>query len=159
MTTTQNTEMILLLGNVDHEGILSTIKTSRFLYQKKLLESKRENWGSIVELVKSPKTSAIIVKLTAAVYNLLHDASYDWVANELLAALSKKRVMVFAYESLMDPSIDQEQPEDDDIDDEFRYYGAMHRPRPLPETREAVNERLQRHGLQAISYSSNAELT
>jgi hypothetical protein len=34
---------IALLGSVDHEGIVSVLKTSGYIYEKKLLESSRKN--------------------------------------------------------------------------------------------------------------------
>lgn len=39
--------LVLLLGNVDHEGITSALKSGGGQYRKKLLDSRPANWASI----------------------------------------------------------------------------------------------------------------
>jgi hypothetical protein len=40
--------LVLLLGNVDHEGITSSLKSGGEQYKKKLLGSRPGNWYAIV---------------------------------------------------------------------------------------------------------------
>ncbi|MCL9861900.1 hypothetical protein MX031_24370 [Ralstonia solanacearum] len=63
--------LTLLLGWVDHEGIVSSLKSSRRVYKKKLLESKPENWDSISDYFEQSTVSCVLMKITANVCYLL----------------------------------------------------------------------------------------
>ena len=97
----QSRPLILLLGNVDHEGITSPLKSSREQYKKKLLDSKVDNWLSILEYFDRFLVRATIIKLNTAVYNLLASPGYEKVGDQLLTRIAESRNIVFVFEDLL----------------------------------------------------------
>jgi hypothetical protein len=77
--------LVLLLGNVSHEGITSSIRAGGEQYKQKLLASTVENWRSIVAIFRAFKVRAVVVKLNAWAYSKFADPSYGTVRDELLA--------------------------------------------------------------------------
>lgn len=148
----------LLLGSADHEGILSVIKTSHYAYRRKYLESGPTNWFTILDILESPSVEAVVAKLTSATYCNLLSSAYEGVADQLIAAIARKRNMVFAYE----PLVDSNAPNDDHSFGEYYngdfYLGYKHQIPPV-EIREQVNRKFAEVGLQVIPYRTNAELT
>jgi hypothetical protein len=139
--------IILLIGNADHEGIVSVLKTSSYIYTKKILESSPQNWESIVTILNTETVLASVVKLTPASYELLDREDYAEVGEELFTRLKATRNLVFAYEDLVNP----DEAEGGGFGDSFHY--------PELGVRRRVNAKLASFGIETVCYKTNAELT
>src|ERR1035441_6025992 len=87
--------LVLLLGNIDHEGITSALKSGGERYKRKVLESSPANWASIVRHFEKFNVRAVAAKLNASVYNLLADPHYTYVSDELFGRIAKTKNAVF----------------------------------------------------------------
>src|SRR5580704_12336964 len=164
--------LVLLLGNVDHEGITSLLKSGQQQFKKKLLDSSPDNWRSISDYFDEFAIRAVVVKLNAAVYGLLAHADYEQVRNLLLDRLAQSRNIVFVFEDLLSGQRDAGEmetvkeaakagtlPDYYDLED---FEGFLHNGGHLypPEMmRNRVNGILQNHGLNVVPYKTNADLT
>jgi len=93
--------LVLLLGNIDHEGITSSLKSGGEQYKKKVLNSTPENWKTIVRYFDEFTIQAVVIKLNARVYDLLAHSSYKEVAEQLFHRISAARHVVFVFEDLL----------------------------------------------------------
>ena len=75
--------LVLLLGWVDHEGILSSLKATGRQYKKKLLDSYPANWETIHTVFKDYKVSAVLGKFSGHVLSLIEHADYADVRETL----------------------------------------------------------------------------
>jgi len=154
--------LVVLLGNVDHEGIVSALKTSGYVYKKKILESSRSNWESIIGLLQHVEVEAVLVKLNTAAFDLIAEPNYQTVGDYLLSSIAKKRSIVFVYDDLWFPSETQDIEPDGVPDDEGRYYRVYSSHRygvPEQEVMELVRTKLIGAGISPVPYSTNAQLT
>src|SRR5882762_700086 len=92
---------VLLLGNVDHQGITDALKASGEPYRKKILASKPENWQTIIALFDSGNVRASVVKLNSDVYRLLLQPPYMDLRDQLMKRIAASRHIVFVYEDLL----------------------------------------------------------
>jgi hypothetical protein len=161
--------LVLLLGNVDHEGITSPLKSGGAHYKKKLLESGPRNWSSILGHFYGFAVRVVIVKLNAQTYELLALPEYSSVARDLLDKIAQTRNAVFVFEDLLSrqakgagPNDQKESAADSNSDDneDAEYYGGKFELRQ-PKTRvlEFVNRMLRERQLNLIPYRTNAEVT
>ena len=152
--------VIALLSSVDHEGIVSALKTSGYIYEKKILESSKENWASTLRVINQPNVQAVLVKLTQSAYFHLANPEYERISSDLLAAIASKKNLVFIYEDLWDSAeigSSETHPEDET---EWISKAHRHRFESLPASvRDRVNLRLKNAGLEPICYTTNAQLT
>ena len=73
--------LILLLGKVNHEGVLSKLQASNRQYKSKFLESKVKNWESILKYFDDYVIDAVLIKgLTQITHNF---GSLSCLQNEL----------------------------------------------------------------------------
>jgi hypothetical protein len=93
--------LVLLLGWVDHEGILSSLKTTGRQYKRKLLESSPENWDSISALFNHFKVSSVLGKFSENVLYLLMHPEYSAVRDRLFRLIGSVPNQVFIYEDLL----------------------------------------------------------
>lgn len=138
--------LVLLLGWVDHEGILSSLKASGQQYKKKLLDSLPKNWESIIDLFTEFKVTAVVGKIPAHVLSLVMDERYIDVRERLFAAIGAIPNQIFMFEDI----IEGEQK------DKFREEYA---PYPSREVMGAAVVYLQEHGVQILPYTTRAEVT
>jgi hypothetical protein len=149
---------IALLGSVDHEGIVSVLKTSGYFYRKKILESSRSNWASMVGILDDDNVRAVLVKLNVAAYKNIANPSYEAICELLLANIAKKPNIVFIHDALWalnarENSEGRSDPYDGDIPDHL-----IHGDVP-PRVKSFVLTKLREAGLDPICYSTNAQLT
>jgi hypothetical protein len=95
--------LVLLLGNVDHEGILSALTAAGRQYKNKKLDSTVRNWDTIISFFKTFSVKAVIVKLSGSVYSHFNDSGYQSCGKELLSLIANVPNVVFVHESLLDP--------------------------------------------------------
>jgi hypothetical protein len=159
--------LVLLVGTLDSEGILSTLKAGGRQYKLKRLDSRPENWASIVAFFDEFQVPCTLVKLNPAAYENLTDPRYKEVRDRLIASLRRVPHVIFVYEALLSNAPDEFSPvidpssgmpvleEDDEDADLFKV--------PIndvsAEVRRAVNEWLFAEGLNVLPYTRNAELT
>ncbi len=137
--------LVVLLGNIGHEGILSSLKAAGRQYKQKFLESKPRNWATIIEYFDDFSVKAVIAKLSPSVYEHLVDDGYRDVGHALLRKISSVPHVLFVFEGLLDPMIDAE------------FSDAFHIPEI--EIRNAVNTLLAKFELNVVPYRRNAEVT
>ncbi len=149
--------LILLLGNVAHEGITSPLKSGGTQYKKKILVSSLENWTDILGYFLGYAVRAVIAKMTYPVYGLLLSPNYSSIADDLFANIAKTRHAIFVHEEMLSGD---ENPRS--VDGEDHGYGWDGQ-RQFDEDNRAkyakVNEMMLERGLTLIPYQSNAEIT
>ncbi|MCW0423701.1 hypothetical protein [Xanthomonas sacchari] len=138
--------LVLLLGWVDHEGILSSLKASGRQYKKKLLDSLPKNWKSTAELFTEFKVTAVVGKVPAHVLALVVDERYRAVREKLFSAIGAVPNQIFMFEDILEG----------EQKDKFR---EEYSPYPKKEVIEEAIAFLQAHGVQILSYTTRAEVT
>jgi hypothetical protein len=162
--------LVLLLGNVDHEGITSPLKSGGANYKKKLLESAPHNWSVILGYFYGYAIRAVVMKLGSRVYELIALPQYSGIAHELFEKIALTRHAVFVFEELLSrrPESNDRTTQSDELrmdteaqdEKESEYYGGKFELRqPSTQVLEVVNEMLREHRLNIIPYRTNAEVT
>jgi hypothetical protein len=163
-STEQPEPVVLLVGTVDREGVLSAVKASGGRYTIKRIDSSAENWGTICEIFNQERVSCALLKLTTTTYDHLANMEYASARERLLTEVAKAPHIVFVHEHILtgpaatDPS--RTPPAYDDSFAMSETYDVGHSfALPSDECRQLVNSILSRHKLQVIPYRTNAELT
>lgn len=155
--------LVLVIGTITSDGVMSVLKTSGREYRLKRLESSVRNWVTICELFEQYKVRAVLLKLTGEVYENLADADYATARDTLLRHVATVPHAIFAYEDLLSdievpPAEREPEAEMSGNADEHRWhYVRFHE--PSVEVRKTVNAILRDRGLNVIGYRTNAELT
>lgn len=138
--------LVLLLGWVDHEGILSSLKTSGRQYKKKMLNSYPENWNATADLFDQFKISSVVGKLPAEVLTLIVDKNYREVRERLFGAIGSVPNQIYLFEDIFAGE------QSDKFREEYK---------PYPE-RAILDEALtflRQHNIEVIPYARKAEVT
>lgn len=147
------TPFVLFIGEINHEGIVSAIKAEGLRYEKKLLESRPENWEKIVDFLGNSKLRAVLLKLNWRAYYLLDQPKYSHVRAALFSELRRHKYMCFVYEETLS-ALPEEDPEQSH---EFAEYGEQ-----MGLENEVVirgNDFLRSNGIVLTPYRTNAEVT
>jgi len=147
--------VVLLIGTVDREGVISALKSSGQLYAVKRIDSTPENWKTICARFAESKIACALLKLTPTTYHHLASDTYADVRDVLLAQLVKTRHAIYVYEDLFSgraSNADHSQPSSED------FYGEYFS-QPDDSVRLFVNALLAERGLEVVPYRNNAELT
>src|SRR3984885_2446190 len=150
--------LVLLLGNVDHEGITSPLKSGGANYKKKLFESTPRNWSVILGYFYGYAIRAVIMKLSSRVYELIALPQYSGIARELFEKIALTRHAVFVFEELLSRQPESEDrttrsdelrmdPDAQDEEDSEYYGGKFQLRQPSTQVLEVVNEMLREHRL------------
>ena len=135
--------LILLLGSVGHEGIVSKLQAAERQYKSKFLESKVKNWESILEYFEDYVVEAVLVKLTPHVISLMASNEYKDVRIKLLKKIGEASNILFVYEDLLSGQFEK----------------GTWRNQPSEKDRNLVFEMLSEHGINILPYKRNAEVT
>ena len=138
--------LVLLLGWVDHEGILSSLKATGRQYKKKLLDSYPANWETIHTVFKDYKVSAVLGKFSGHVLSLIEHADYADVRETLFKEIGAVPNQIFIYEDL----VQGEQP------DRLR---AEMDPYPPQAEHDAAIDFLRANDIDITPYRTKAEVT
>lgn len=138
--------LVLLLGNVAHEGVLSMLKASDRQYKQKLLKSKPENWQSIVEYFDDYEIASVLIKLDPHAISLMGSDEYQEVSNRLLQKISKKPNLVFVHEDLLTGETASDE------------WIPLHW-RPSKNDLDKVLKAMESAGLDVMPYERNAQVT
>lgn len=140
--------LVLLLGNIAHEGVLSMLQSSHRQYKQKLLKSKTENWKNIIEYFDEFSVTSVLIKLSPDVISRLASEKYKEVSSPLLKRISEKQNMVFVYEDLLSESFSAIKG------DWGEYYNQ-----PTKEELSMVLDQLETLELNLMPYKTNAQVT
>lgn len=138
--------LVLLLGWVDHEGILSSLKATGRQYKKKLLDSYPANWETIQAVFREFQVSAVLGKFSDQVLSHLAHSAYADVREGLFKEIGAVPNQIFIYEDL----VQGEQA------DRIR---AEIDPYPSQEERDAAISFLRANNIDITPYRTKAEVT
>jgi hypothetical protein len=141
-----NKPLVLLLGGIAHEGILSMLKASDRQYKQKLLNSTPENWHSIIEYFETFEISSVLIKIDPHVISLMASEDYQEVSRLLFQRIARKPNMVFIYEDLLTGEINN---------DEWKPFHEE----PLKEDLNKVLKAIEGLELEIMPYKRNAQVT
>jgi len=137
MDKNTSTPFFLFIGGSDHEGAVSKLKAAGFGYKKKLMESRVENWDTIVSLLSDDNLTGVLVKLRTHTYKLIANGRYAGAGERLFTALKKVPHIIFVHETCMFGTDDEEetgegQQTDEEIlsHDELTRLQAIYEPVP-----------------------------
>ena len=68
--------LVLLLGGVAHEGVLSALETSGRQYKIKYLQSRPKNWEMILQWFHDYTIECVVMKLNAPTITLMAHPEY-----------------------------------------------------------------------------------
>jgi hypothetical protein len=138
--------LVLLLGWVDHEEILSSLKASGRQYKKKLLDSLPKNWETTLDLFTQFKVTAVVGKIPAHVLRLVTDEKYRDIREPLFSAIGSVPNQIFMFEDILEG----------EQKDKFR---ESYSPYPEKEVMEGAIAFLRSCGVQILPYTTRAEVT
>ncbi len=138
--------LVLLLGNIAREGILSKLQTSERQYKQKMLQSKPENWESIVDYFNHYEVSCVLAKLDNFAIHAIASNAYKEISNKLLSKISEKPNMVFVYEDILKGKLEE---------GEWTKYFKQ----PTKEELLKALDILQSYNLDLVPYARNAQIT
>jgi hypothetical protein len=142
-------KIVLLLGDIAHEGVTSALQTSGISYKWKFLNSSVKNWKSIIRIFHKHDVKMVIGKLTGGIYAQLVDPDYKSVSSQLLKEIAARPHRLFAYEDLL---ANKESSEVDENGDE-RFW------RPTVKEMRSVNDLFKVNGIDVLPYRKRAEVT
>jgi hypothetical protein len=142
-------KIVLLLGDIAHEGVTSALATTGISYKRKLLNSSVENWESVVRIFQTNDVKMILGKFSGDIYGNFISQEYADVSVQLLKEIATRPHRLFVYEDLLASKKSDEVPEDD----YDRFW------RPSIEVMQKVNELFRRNGLDVLPYRKRAEVT
>ena len=138
--------LMLLLGAIGHEGILSRLRTSGRQYKTKLLESSAKNWESIIRLFDDFSIEGVLCKLSPRAISLLCLTEYEEVGSNLFAKISSVPNILFIYEDMMACDLEN-------------VYWPFSYERPSNESIKATIKKLIAQNANLMPYKRNAEIT
>jgi hypothetical protein len=137
-------KIVVLLGDIAHEGVTSALLTSGIAYKVKFLTSSVENWESIIRIFKTHEVKMVLGKLTGDVYARFVSQDYADVGSRLLKEITARPHRLFAYEALLANKISDET-------EEFS--------RPPVEVMQKANKLFTANSLDILPYRKRAEVT
>ena len=141
-----NKPLVLLLGWVDHEGVVSTLKTSGRQYKKKILNSYPENWAATADLFDQFKISSVVGKLPANVLRLIVDEGYREVRERLFGAIGSVPNQIYLFEDIL-------------VGEQSDKFREEYQPYPERAVLEEALAFLRQHKIEVVPYARKAEVT
>lgn len=162
---TSPNSFLLAIGSALSETSTSKLTTSGTRYEVKSLNSKPENWTSIVSLLGNPNLIGAIVKFTGKDYERLMNPAYSRVADSLLDQLVNVPHLVLVHEAVAGLGALLPAVETDDEDDANYWDDGSWNDRAAqeffgdvgPEIRSGVDSLFARHAVTITTYKRNAE--
>jgi hypothetical protein len=144
---------VLMINSIDHEGIVSSLRTAGKTYVQKMLHSKPENWHKIISLAESENIKVVLAKFTPESYEYFANAKYKEVGALLIDAIAKKPHRIFVYETLLDTTTEEKSV---DNDDEAEFISLF---KVSPEKIEFTNKILTKNKISTFPYLTKSEVT
>lgn len=139
--------LILLLGSVGHEGVISTLRAADRQYKSKFLESKIKNWESILKYFDDYVIEAVLVKLTPQAISLMASKEYEGIREKLFRKIGAVSNILFVYEDILSGQ-----------SKENVFWDDIHH-RPSEKAKNLAFEMLSDFGVNILPYKRNAEVT
>ncbi len=136
--------LVLLLGRVAHEGVVSALSAAGRQYKEKHLESGIRNWRSILRYFERFTVREVLWKLTGEAYELLLNPDYRSARDELLGRISSVPHVLFVHQGLLSGR------------DET---GLSLHHQPTEGVCSQVNDLFAKHELNILPFTRNAEVT
>lgn len=162
-------KIVLFIGNADYEGVTAKLKTVGTLYKRKMLESRPENWRTIISIFHQYDVSCVVAKLTSASFRVLCLPQYSDVRRELLELISEKPNLLMAHESILmgnqeelsSENISHTDEFDPDLAEDYEYelsnYDELFVSPPTEVVQEVV-DLFSGYGMIVVPYKKNVEL-
>jgi hypothetical protein len=138
-------DIVLLLGNVDQEGVLSAATHAGFWYKRKVLHSSRDNWLSILNILEKDPVRFVLAQLTGTTYQFIADEDYSNLAEQIFERISSLPHAVFVHQEVYSGPAEEEASDEDSLHENS--------------LREKVNEMLSRYSLDVLEYQKNSDVT
>lgn len=139
--------LVLLLGNIGHEGVLSSLSAARRQYKRKMLDSSPANWESIIQYFSTFSVTSVLIKLTPQTFRLLSLEEYESVRTKLFPLVAAVPNAVFVYEDILTGK----QQQDDWQEQNYPY--------PSSDVLDSVFTWFTSIGIELTPYKKNAEVT
>ncbi len=139
--------LVLLLGNIGHEGVLSSLSAARRQYKRKMLDSSPANWESIIQYFSTFSVTSVLIKLTPQTFRLLSLEEYESVRTKLFPLVAAVPNAVFVYEDILTGK----QQQDDWQEQNYPY--------PSSDVLDSVFIWFTSIGIELTLYKKNAEVT
>jgi hypothetical protein len=155
-----------MLGSLVTESVKTKLAMVGEDYIVKLLDSRPQNWETIVGLLEATSTATCVVKLTGRDFENLLATSYGEVAPKLLKALGQKPHLILVHEAILGMEPDEERVEpspfiedrdDDELEEYFRSQRDYYFRTVTPEVRQQVLDWLAANELEVTPYQRNLE--
>jgi len=143
----ENKPLVLLVGGIGHEGILSALRAANRQYKNKMLESSAKNWDSIAAYFDDFEIEGVLIKLSPYAITLACSADYNGFREKLFEKISSVPNIVFVYEDILSGK----------YEDNDKWLNYHHR--PTDEEREWFFEFLADYDIKLMPYKRNAEVT
>ena len=138
--------LVLLLGSIAHEGVLSMLQASDRQYKQKILHSKPKNWQSIVDCFNDFEVVSVLIKLDPHTISLMASDDYQNISKALFGKISGKQNIVFIYEGLLSGKVE--------IDEWSKFKNKL-----TEEELNKVLDMIQSLNLELVPYQRNAQVT
>ncbi|WP_426391478.1 hypothetical protein [Variovorax sp. R-27] len=138
--------LVLLLGWVDHEGIVSALKSSGRQYKKKILASHSENWEAAAKLFDYFKISAVVGKITPDILNLIVHEDYLSARDCLFRAVGSVPNQIYIFEDVF-------------VGEQTDRFREEYSPYPERQVMEQAIEFLRSCGVELVPYKRRADVT
>ncbi|NVM98420.1 hypothetical protein [Arthrobacter sp. SDTb3-6] len=160
-----NTDFYLIVGK-STESITSKITTMGGVYAVKRLESKPENWESIVELMQSTHLRGVVLTLNESTYARMASGDYQVVSTALLDKLAVVPHIALVHEAVFGGSTTSAPSNNSNGDEEewdgytWNDFAAREHFGDIDEhLRIRVNGMLKAAEINPVTYKRNAELS
>lgn len=150
----------LIIGGIT-SPVVTKILTADKTYDRKLLESKPDNWQKIIELLEEPTLSAVILTLTAKNYEQIDSEEYALVASKMLEKVSAVPNLVLIHEAVLGGARSMAKSDEESWDG-FTWNDTAARRHfgDIDETlRLRVNDRLAEAGIRPVTYKRNLDIS
>jgi len=138
--------LVLLLGKVGQEGVLSKLQTSNRQYKVKILESLPENWKSIIDYFANFEISSVLAVISPKTISMMARIDYKEYREKLFELIGKHPNIVFIYEDILKGKTD---------DKSEHYVYNM----PTKQAIKLVTLLTEKFNLNLVPYKRNAEVT
>ena len=138
--------LTLLIGNIGHEGILSTLRAAGRQYKSKFLESRVKNWESILQYFEEYTIECVLAKLSAHAISLMASAEYNGIREKIFKEIGSVPNIVFVFEDILSGHYEEG-------------VWADYHHRPSEDVRNAVFEMLAECDVRIMPYKRNDEVT
>ncbi|WP_129587228.1 hypothetical protein [Arthrobacter alpinus] len=150
----------LIIGGVT-SAMVTKIVTAEKTYDRKLLESKPDNWRKIIDLLQEPDLMAVIVTLTAKNYEQIDSEEYAAVASKLLEKVSSVPHLVLIHEAVLGGARSMTGSDEESWDGvTWNDTAARQHFGDIDEAlRLRVNNRVTEAGIRPVTYKRNLDIS